>query len=344
MKMGKEIMKTFLNFLQKYNIILISLGFLIVAYIIYARIKISKKSITLQVFIDRYHIIFFGILSCIFFITMVFLLYYILIDLEIIKPRESHWFNYKYSLRVKDLYEYYYIGSLIEFDKFLSFKLFPIWPKNLNKLFIWSIENIGLYKIHWYVYIFDFLPKIIISITFLFDIFYFKEMHYFYFFGVILLIPLFFKYLMYKLKFSYDVNLEEHPFMMTDANTNQVLTPQLFFRELTFSMLKHPSSYAMLFQPANLINTIHNRLIVQFSEKFLKENKDHLSTLDEEGVKRVYINALYFWLQFLIGSLSIYMAFNICEMMYQKKIQLFCCTCFFIGWLYMLFYGLGYFS
>lgn len=95
-----------------------------------------------------------------------------------------------------------YMSSIINIDNYIKHKLagpkyvgqpLLIFSKKINKIFT---EDKGLQ----FLFCFDLLPRIILIICFIIDVFYFKQFKYIYMFGILSLIPLISTYILYTLK------------------------------------------------------------------------------------------------------------------------------------------------
>ena len=189
---------------------------------------------------------------------------------------------------IKKIFLYYLqLGS-----QFLSKSLSLVHERLIETKFSPYIEKLGsylttnckFYSTCYLTIIFNFIPKIIVLLVFLIDVFIFNQLKYFYVFGSLLLIPLIYQYVNYAiyqdaLKGIIDSN---NYLVIMDKHTGEVITALNYFKICSRSKLEYTNELDI------------SKFKYTFNDSFLEQNKEnpkinYVATLSQFMVE---INAL----------------------------------------------------
>jgi hypothetical protein len=313
---------------------LLYLGFIIFFLVVYYRIFFKRTPHELHKFLSLELIVFYCLLIITFLLSIVFCIYK-LINEDNFKPIYS---NNRYINSLKKI-TYYYFLSLKTFDSFLKANFSERWVNLTVKLSGFICNNIQYKNVQYLTWIFDFLPRILIALTFMFDTVYLHQFLYFF-----KLLPLVYNYILYTIKSVCEVNIDDCPkyFKIQKSSNNSKYLGQ--WEYVKFKLLEcahHPLKVQKLFSDETLLGDNLSLFQFSFSEVYLLDNEDKLKTMSDEDVSQLLfasylgLNQMFILPFIYVNSIETYKNLQVI------KVQLFISIIFLISWVYILFYGLG---
>jgi hypothetical protein len=345
------IMKIFLkliNYVFNKNMIYISLGFIIVTFVIILRVFYPRTPRELYTAISWELSIIYIIIILNFLFILILCIYNLLKDYEKININQNtkmKLFIYNNWLYKKlQLFYNYYHKSLISFDIFIKHNIIKKWA--LIGLYIMrkirdKVEYNQLVIFNW---IFDFIPKIGVATTFFIDVIFYNKFYFFYKSVLFIIIPIIYSYILYTIKQICEINIKDaiNEFIILDIEKNQYITFIEYFNYIAKKSLSNTDEMSRYFTNNFLLNKNLRLFQFNWTEQYLKINQEYLKPLSDDEVGNILLTS-YLGLHQVFILMYIYMIrIEAHKEMTQNWIRLYMSTIFFIGWFYLLLYGLNF--
>lgn len=318
------------------NLLQIILAFSLLIYIIFARFR----KLTLTKSLVTFDLIFITILAIIFFLLL------IATCSTLFTTKKSTPYSTVVLIFYKDLINNYYYVPLKIFDDYLA-KVFKrkyylnrgFYSNKLLQFLYCKILYPTQFKItniyfitYWAV---KYIPKIIVASSFLLDIFYFKEFHYFYWSLPLLLLPLLLQYLKYYCFYQYNeyIALLEPSFEILDniPRTPDNLIPMLSVTQYLDKIIP----YHIQKKPNNPFKGKMGLSYAYFVNRSTEERE--LGNVDYDKLTAKYVSYLT-WLE---RPHLIYVLLTKPEKLLDNYVNLMLFSCYFIGWTYIVIISLN---
>lgn len=205
------------------------------------------------------------------------------------------------------------------------------------------LKYITLKNIHYFTWIFDFLPKIVFCITFSYDILYCHKFLYSYKIALILLIPLIYYYILYNIKTFCNQNIDRGKdiFIINNIALNEEISIWNYFVLKAREVTQDVNKVSTLFSDNYLLK--ENLLKYEFgwTQKYIEENQVKFKTMsDEEITNKLFkqylgLNQIYILMYIYYLRIETYKDIQI------YYIRLYLSIIFFIDWLYIILHGLN---
>ena len=299
------------------QMIFVFIGFLFFCYVIFFRLFYKKltKMLETDLYLKGYYILIFFKLVLIF--TFLYLIYINIKKLFKESQKEHHWLIVKMNNS--------FTKSLQAFDMFLKKKTFlSIYIGRL-------LESIGLFLFNhfknnrmFFLLALFILPRVLVLVAFLIDVFIYKELNYTYRFSVLLLVPLVCKYIKNSLQEFWIKNVEVLDNILYVFNPES--KQRVFTLEFIYARLNIPK-YSYIYN-----NILEYGLMPEFHAKY------------ENITKYSPIKTMNYYLEIrnniIIPISSFELAFHFCFFnFYMPYFNIFLYTNYVICWTYILFYS-----
>ena len=335
--MEQEIMKIF------HNKLYVFLGFIITAIILYYRfvhVRLPRDLLTHLTYdlICLYLCIILG-----FFMTLVYSLYNILCFYNILKPKDTKIFvDMKPILYIRKLQNFYY-NCLRSFDIYIRVNFTDIVIKFSFELLDVMTKQLSYKKIYYLNWIFDYCVRILISMAFVFDVFWLHSFYFFFKALILLLIPLIYNYICYTMKDICIINIDDcsNYFNIYDLKENHKIFHWDYVKHKLYLVFKNVADINYVFDDDYLLNNNLEQFRFEFSQSYLEKYKDHLKSISDTEVTELFFeHYLGFHKTFILPFIYL-TRLEILKETQGQFIRFITSLIFFIGWIYILFYGLN---
>jgi hypothetical protein len=252
--------------------------------------KVFKERIAHPLFtnLSWFHLSIYSIISLSFFISFIYTAVNIM----------RYYGSSKYIIPKNKLTSYLlnvYVISLKSFDKFVKENIIIFWALWCFS-FLKILHKINIYYFITIIFIFNYLPRLMFAISFLVDVFVFKEFYYSYKFAALLLLPLISIYLLYTLESVCLINLMDLDKMFTVFGKNQkiVLTPpQYIMQFIKYIPQNNFKKISTLFK-LDYLSSIHlEDFQFSWNDYYLQKNKDVLKVLTDDEIFQRFNNEYF---------------------------------------------------
>jgi hypothetical protein len=317
---------------------LLYLGFTIFLLVVYNRVFFKRIPHELYNFLSFQLIVIYCSIIITFFLSVVFCIFK-LINKNNLKYTTIN----KYNNYLKKITHYYFL-SLKVFDTFIKANISDVWVKLTVKLSTFICNKIQYKNIQYLTWVFDFLPRILIALTFAFDTIYLQQFYYFFKLIPILILPIIYNYILYTIKGVCEINIDDCPkyFRIQQySDYNLYLDSWEYVKFKLRECVNNPTKVHQLFTNEFLLNDNLSLFQFSFSETYLLTNKDTLKNMSDEDISELLFSSYLGLNQMFVLPFIYVNRIETYQNLQLIKVQLFVSTIFLISWVYILCYGLG---
>lgn len=342
MKMEHEIMKTFL---KNKNIIYIFVGLFLIMLFLFFRLFYVRLPRNLYTNITFELLAMYLVITIIIIISLGFTVYKLLIEYEYIKSNNNSIVNryiqnnslIKLVKTCINLCKH----SLITLDNYIKFYIITKWLF-IGLFFMNKItKHIKYENAPYLTLIFDFIPRILITILFSIDVFIYHKFDFFYKAMPMLLLPVIYQYICYTLKNICELNLQsaEDIFLIIDTTNNIKLSPIEYVKSYIRKAWDNPKLINSSFSEYSLLNNNLEAYTFGWTQNYIDKNQTKFNKMtNDEITQAFFVSYLQFNQLFVLTSIYL---FNI-ELTKDKQltwIRLSLSSILLLNWTYIIYYG-----
>jgi len=325
------------------NYIYILAGFIIVFFIIYFRLIYVR--IPRELYLNPHWSLLLIYLLTIFMILINIILHCLTIlkNMKILtksNPSKIKLFFSKKASLVKHIFS----KSLLSFEHFMNVYFTDINFKICFEIMYYATINIVYVKIQIVTWIFDYIPRLIISICFIYDIFYLQTLNYFFKVIPLFILPIIYNYICFTIKKICEINIDNCGRYLTIYDyKEQINIPNPWtYVKLISHRVNPPDRLDYYFSDNFLLNDNLSLFKFGLSQEYLKQNEIEFSLLsDKQVTDRLYNLYLGFHQTYILPFLYI-IRIEIYRSSLDALLGLLNSLIYLFGWSYILLYSLGY--